>query len=91
MIDPILTTILATTILINGIHARATMEPPMVKTASNELNVDGPFAKTIDLSALEKYLAKVIHELDDMDNWVKDESSDIMTMPVSIFLKVDHT
>ena len=52
MIIPILTTILATTIVTNGIHARATMEPPMVKTASNERDVDGPFAKPIDLSAL---------------------------------------
>ena len=58
----------------------------MVKGASNELNVDGSFAKTNDLFALGKYLNKLIHELEDMDNWVKDESLDIMTMPVSKFL-----
>ena len=89
MIIPILTTILATTILTNGIHARATMEPPMVKSAINEHNDDGPFTKTDDLSDLGKYLDKVIHELEDMDNWVKDESLDIMTIPVSKFSKVD--
>ena len=89
MIIPILTTILATTILTNGIHARATMEPPMVNSASNERNVDGPFTKTDNLSDLGKYLDKVIHELEDMDNWVKDESLDIMTIPVSKFSKLD--
>ena len=89
MIITILTTILATTILTNGIHARATMEPPMVKSAINEHNVDGPFTKTDNLSDLGKYLDKVIHELEDMDNWVKDESLDVMTIPVSKFLKVD--
>ena len=85
MIIPILTTILATTILTNGIHARATMEPPMVNSASNERNVDCPFTKTDNLSDLEKYLDKVIRELEDMDNWVKDESLDVMTIPVSKF------
>ena len=89
MIIPILTTILATTILTNGIHARATMEPPTVKSAINEHNVDGPFIKSDDFSDLGKYLDKVIHELEDMDNWVKDESLDIMTIPVSKFSKLD--
>ena len=89
MIIPILTTILATTILTNGIHARTTMEPPVVKSAINENNVDGPFTKTDNLSDLGKYLDKVIHELEDMDNWVKDESLDIMTIPVSKFSKLD--
>ena len=87
MIIPILTTILATTILTNGIHARATMEPPMVKSPSNEHDVDGAIAKADNMSALGKYLDKVINELEDMDNWVKDESLDIMTIQVSEFLK----
>ena len=69
--------------LTNGIHARDTMEPPMVKSASNDLNVDGAIAKTDDFSALGKYLDKLIHELEDMDNWVKDESLDIMTSLIS--------
>ena len=89
MIIPILTTILATTILTNGIHARATMEPPMVNSASNEHNVDGAIAKADNMSALGKYLDKVINELEDMDNWVKDESLDIMTIQVSKFLTLD--
>ena len=61
----------------------------MVNSASNERNVDGPFTKTDNLSDLGKYLDKVIHELEDMDNWVKDESLDIMTIPVSKFSKLD--
>ena len=85
MIIPILSTILATTILTNGIDARATMEPPLVKSAINEHNIDGPFTKTDNLSDLGKYLDKVIDELEYMDNWVKDESLDIMTIPVSKF------
>ena len=89
MIIPILITILATTMLTNGIHARATMEPPMVKSASNEHNVDGAIAKADNMSALGKYLDKVMNELEDMDNWVKDESLDIMTIQVTKFLKVD--
>ena len=89
MIVPILITILATTMLTNGIHARDTMEPPMVNSASNEHNVDGAIAKADNMSALGKYLDKVINELEDMDNWVKDESLDIMTIQVSEFLKVD--
>ena len=89
MIIPILTTILATTILTNGVHARPTMEPPMVNSASNEHNVDGAIAKADNMSALGKYLDKVINELEDMDNWVKDESLDIMTIPVSKFSKLD--
>ena len=87
MIIPILITILATTILTNGVHARPTMEPPM--SASNEHNVDGAIAKADNMSGLGKYLDKVINELEDMDNWVKDESLDIMTIQVSKFLKVD--
>ena len=61
----------------------------MVNSASNERNVDGPFTKTDNLSDLGKYLDKVIHKLEDMDNWVKDESLDIMTIPVSKFSKLD--
>ena len=61
----------------------------MVNKASNELNVDGAIAKADNMSALGKYLDKVINELEDMDNWVKDESLDIMTIQVSKFLKVD--
>ena len=65
------------------------MEPPMVNSASNEHNVDGAIAKADNMSALGKYLDKVINELEDMDNWVKDESLDIMTIPVSKFSKLD--
>ena len=61
----------------------------MVNSASNEHNVDGAIAKADNMSALGKYLDKVINELKDMDNWVKDESLDIMTIQVSKFLKVD--
>ena len=86
---PILTTILATTTLTNGVHARPTMEPPMANSASNEHNVDGAIAKADKMSSLGKYLDKVINELEDMDNWVKDESLDIMTIQVSKFLIVD--
>ena len=61
----------------------------MVKSAISEHNVDVPFTKTDNLSDLGKYLDKVIDELEDMDNWVKDESLDIMTIPVSKFSKLD--
>ena len=61
----------------------------MVNSASNEHNVDGAIAKADNMSALGKYLDKVINELKDMDNWVKDESLDIMTIQVSKFSKVD--
>ena len=61
----------------------------MVNSASNEQDVDGAIAKADNMSALGKYLDKVINELEDMDDWVKDESLDIMTIQVSKFLKVD--
>ena len=61
----------------------------MVNSASSEHNVDGAIDKADDMSALGKYLDKVLNELEDMDNWVKDESLDIMTIQVSTFLKVD--
>ena len=80
---PISITILATLILTNGAHARAPMEPPMVNDSSNEFIGDDTIAKSDKLSALNKYLDKVIAELEDIDNFVKDGSVDTVVMPVS--------
>ena len=87
MMVPISITILATLILTNGAHARAPMEPPMVNNASNEFIGDDTIAKLDKLSALNKYLAKVIEELKDIDNLLNDGSVDTVVMPVSqVFL-----
>ena len=80
---PISITILATLILTNGAHARAPMEPPMVNNASNEFIGDDTIAKLDKLSALNKYLDKVIAELEDIDNLLRDGSADTVAMPVS--------
>ena len=80
---PIFITILATLILTNGAHARAPMEPPMVNNASNEFIGDDTIAKLDKLSALNKYLDKVIAELEDIDNLLRDGSADTVAMPVS--------
>ena len=78
-------TVLATNILANGAHARVTRELPISKSTSNEFIVDDAFPTMDDLAALGRYLDKVNHELEDMDNWTKDEFSDINVMPVSKF------
>ena len=84
---PISITILATLILTNGAHARAPMEPPMAMNASNEFIGDDTIAKLDKLSAINEYLDKVIAELEDIDNFLKDGSVDTVVMPVSqIFL-----
>ena len=70
-------------ILTNGAHARAPMEPAMVNNASNEFIGDDTIAKLDKLSALNKYLDKVIAELEDIDNLLKDGSVDTVVMPVS--------
>ena len=63
------------------------MEPPMVNNASNEFIGDDTIAKLDKLSAINEYLDKVIAELEDIDNFVKDGSVDTVVMPVSqIFL-----
>ena len=76
-------TILVATILTNGAHAHAPMEPPTVNGVSNELIVDDAFPTKDILSVLNKYLDKVIAELEDIDNVVKDGSVDTVVMPVS--------
>ena len=87
MMVPIFITILATLILTNGAHARAPMEPPMVNNASNEFIGDDTIAKLDKLSAINEYLDKVIAELEEIDNFLKDGSVDTVVMPVSqIFL-----
>ena len=84
---PISITILATLILTTGANARAPMDPPMVDNASNEFIDDDTIAESNKLSVLDKYLDKVIAELEDIDNFVKDGSVDTVVMPVSqIFL-----
>ena len=65
-------TILAATILTNGVRARGPMEPPMVNSVSNEFIVDDAFTTKV----LNKYLEKLIEEIEDMDNWLKDGSDD---------------
>ena len=85
MIILILITILATNFLTNGVHARATMELPMMKRTSNVFMDDDALATMNDLSSLEKYLDKLIHELEDMDKWLKEKSLDINSMQVSQF------
>ena len=73
--------------LTTGAHVRAPMEPPMVNNASNEFIGDDTIAKLDKLSAINEYLDKVIAELEDIDNFVKDGSVDTVVMPVSqIFL-----
>ena len=85
---PISITILATLILTNGAHARATMEPPMV---NNEFIGNDSIDKLDKLSALNKYLDEVIAELEDIDNLLKDGSVDPVVMPVSeIFIKIKY-
>ena len=59
------------------------MEPPMVNNASNEFIGDDTIAKLDKLSAINEYLDKVIAELEDIDNFVKDGSVDTVVMPVS--------
>ena len=83
MMVPISITILAAFILTNGAHARVSMEPSMVNNASNEFIGDDTIAKLDKLSALNKYLDKVMAELEDIDNFVKDGSVDTVVMPVS--------
>ena len=83
MMVPISITILATLILTTGAHARAPMEPQMDNNASNELIGDDAIAELDKLSALNKYLDKVIAELEDIDNLLKDGSADTVAMPVS--------
>ena len=90
MIIPILIIILATNILTNGVHARATMELPMMKSTSNEFMDDDAFATMDDLSSLEKYLDTVIHEMEDTDKWLKDGLLDINAMPVSQFYYIEY-
>ena len=86
---PISITILATLILTTGAHARAPMEPPMVDNASNEFIGDDTIAKLDKLSAINEYLDKVIAELEDIDNLLKDGSVDTVIMPVSqIFIYI---
>ena len=73
--------------LTTGAHVRAPMEPPMVNNASNEFIGDDTIAKLDKLSAINEYLDKVIAELEDIDNLLKDGSVDTVVMPVSqIFL-----
>ena len=83
MMVPISITILATLILTNGAHARAPMEPQMDNNASNGFIRDDAIAELDKLSALNKYLDKVIAELEDIDNLLKDGSVDAVAMPVS--------
>ena len=80
---PISITILATLMLTSGAHARVPMEPLMVNNASNEFIRDDAVAESDRLSALNKYLDKVIAELEDIDNLLKDGSADTVAMPVS--------
>ena len=77
-------TILTATILTNGVRARAPMEPPMVNGVGNEFIVDDAFLTSV----LNQYLDKLIVEIEDMDNWLKDGSDDTMLMPVSQFLYI---
>ena len=81
-------TILVATILTNGAHAHAPMEPPTVNGVSNELIVDDAFPTKDILSVLNEYLDKVIAKLEDMEHWIKDGSDDTMVMPVSLFLYI---
>ena len=64
------------------------MEPPMVDNASNEFIGDDTIAKLDKFSALNEYLDKVIAELEDIDNFVKDGSVDTVVMPVSQILYI---
>ena len=83
MMVPISITILATLILTNGADARVPLETPMVNNASNKFIRDDAIAELDKLSALNKYLDKVIAELEDIDNLLKDGSVDTVAMPVS--------
>ena len=87
MMVPISITILATLIFTNGAHARAPMEPHMDNNAINDFFVrfirDDTIAELDKLSAPNKYLDKVIAELEDIDNLLKDGSVDAVAMPVS--------
>ena len=80
---PISITILATLILTNGADASFPLETPMVNNTSNKFIRDDAIAELDKLSALNKYLDKVIAELEDIDNLLRDGSADTVAMPVS--------